>query len=59
MQTINCRYLYLQCFFKNSSIYFLNIFLKIYLANTNECLPYNLRFNKCFEYDVSIHYIPI
>ena len=24
--------------YENSSIYFLNIFLKIYLTNTNECL---------------------
>ncbi|OTX87818.1 hypothetical protein BK726_16100 [Bacillus thuringiensis serovar londrina] len=43
---------------KNSSIYFLNIFLKIYLTNTNECLLYHLRFNIYFEYDVSIYYIP-
>ncbi|PFN54418.1 hypothetical protein COJ58_13670 [Bacillus thuringiensis] len=44
---------------KNSSIYFLNIFLKIYLTNTNECLLYYLRFNIYFKCDILIHYIPI
>ncbi|EAO53012.1 hypothetical protein RBTH_09217 [Bacillus thuringiensis serovar israelensis ATCC 35646] len=44
---------------KNSSIYFLNIFLKTNLANTNECLLCYLRFNIYFECDVLIYYIPI
>lgn len=45
--------------YENSSIYFLNIFLKIYLTNTNECLFCHLRFNIYFEYDVSIYCISI
>ncbi|TNP15626.1 hypothetical protein FHY71_12585 [Bacillus tropicus] len=41
---------------KNSSIYFLNIFLKIYLAIINICLVNNLRFNMYFEYNISFLY---
>ncbi|TXR84894.1 hypothetical protein DN396_06100 [Bacillus sp. BF9-10] len=41
---------------KNSSIYFLNIFLKIYLAIINVCLVNNLRFNMHFEYNISFLY---
>lgn len=42
---------------KNLSIYFFNIFLKIYFININECFFYYLRFNIYFEYDVLIYYI--
>ncbi|AAS41315.1 hypothetical protein BCE_2397 [Bacillus cereus ATCC 10987] len=56
---INWRSLQLQSLNKKSSIYFLNIFLKIYLANINAYFLYYLRFNTYFEYDVSIYYIPI
>ncbi|OTY06917.1 hypothetical protein BK731_10005 [Bacillus thuringiensis serovar muju] len=41
---------------KNSNIYFLNIFLKIYLANINVCLVNNLRFNMYFEYNIPFLY---
>ncbi|PES75469.1 hypothetical protein CN504_27505 [Bacillus anthracis] len=41
---------------KNSSIYFLNIFLKIYLAIINICLVNNLRFNMYFEYNPNNNY---
>ncbi|PKJ54784.1 hypothetical protein CWE34_14450 [Bacillus sp. SN10] len=59
MKKINWRSLQLQSFNKKLSIYFLNIFLKIYLANVNEYFLYYLRFNTYFKYDISIYYIPI
>ncbi|ARZ62522.1 hypothetical protein CQZ91_03405 [Bacillus cereus] len=59
MKKINWRDLHLQTLNKKSIIYFLNIFLKIYLAIINVCLIFNLRFNMYFGYNISLFNIPI